>query len=461
MPPANIAASLMCQAALQPEALALSMPNGKNLCGQQTYQQLSFRMLDEESNRLARGLVGAGITQGMKTVLMVPLGVTFFTTIFALFKLGAIPVLIDGGMSLRRIKTCIDSAKPVAFIGTGKAQAARALFGWGKQHLRILITAGWRYWPTGTALTSLRHRNNSRYLADTQTNDTAAVLFTSGSTGAPKGVVYSHRNFYAQLRILRTMYAMSPGETALPIFPVFGLFASALGLSSVLPTMDFTRPATANPRQLVNAIQRFKVAQLFASPALLARLGRHLAKRNIPLPSLRRIVSAGAPVYPATLEYFQGRLAPDTEIHTLYGATESLPITSISSSEILSDTRYGSERGAGICVGRAAPEVEIRIIKISDEVIVKWDNDLCVANGDIGEIVVRSPATTACYLHRPDATRLAKIHDPEGLWHRTGDVGYFDAQGRLWYCDRLPVETRHNTKILRPQLAAWASWKIR
>jgi acyl-CoA synthetase (AMP-forming)/AMP-acid ligase II len=124
-------------------------------------------------------------------------------------------------------------------------------------------------------------------------------------------------------------------------------------------------------------------------------------------------------------------------IHTPYGATEALPVATISSDEILGETAAHTAQGAGTCVGRPAPGMEVRILRISDAPIENWDDSLIVAPGEIGEIVVRGAVASRGYFGRPDLTALAKIADPSGgFWHRMGDVGYFDHQGRLWFCGR-------------------------
>jgi acyl-coenzyme A synthetase/AMP-(fatty) acid ligase len=275
-------------------------------------------------------------------------------------------------------------------------------------------------------------------MAPTRADEMAAILFTSGSTGPPKGAEYCHGNFAAQVESIRDMYQIRPGEIDLPTFPLFALFDPALGMTTIVPDMDPTRPAAVNPLRIIEAVNDFGVTNMFGSPALLNTVGRYGAAHDVHLPSLKRVISAGAPVPAAVIERFLGMLGSDAVVHTPYGATESLPVASTSSTEVLGETRKATDIGKGVCVGRPVDAIEVAIIRISDEPIPTWDDSLRVAGGEIGEIVVRGPMVTRAYYNAEQATRLAKIYDAEGdgLAHRMGDLGYFDDQGRLWFCGR-------------------------
>jgi acyl-CoA synthetase (AMP-forming)/AMP-acid ligase II len=429
----NIAAHLPEMARRQPDTPAIIFPRGN--------RRLTFRELDALSDRIAHGLVRHGIGRGVRTVLMVTPGPEFFALTFALFKVGAVPVLIDPGLGVRNLKSCIAEADPLAFIGIPKAHIARLICGWGKGTLRTLVTVGPRLGWGGTTLAALmRHaeRNFPFPLAPTEADDTAAILFTSGSTGPPKGVVYNHGNFSAQVEALRRVYGIAPGEIDLPTFPLFALFAPALGMTAVIPEMDFTRPGSVNPRKIIGAITRHGVTTMFGSPALIDRVGRYGTARGIKLPTLKRVISAGAPVSATVLERFTRMLNPGVEIFTPYGATEALPVCSIGSREILAETRAITDAGGGVCVGRPVEGVRLEVIGISDAPIAVWDDSLRVAPGQIGELVVQGKQVTRGYYNRPEADSLAKIADPasDGFFHRMGDLGGIDEAGRIWFCGR-------------------------
>lgn len=435
----NIAEHVPAMAKLQPHRLAVVFPHGRDRSNRVSYTHYTFAQLDEQSDRIAAGLRENGIGRGVRTVLMVTPSLDFFALTFALFKVGATLVMVDPGMGIKNLGKCLAEAEPEAFIGIPKAQLARRLFGWAKKSIRISITVG-RFPGGGISFDEVVRLggNASRFhLAKTDREEIAAILFTSGATGVPKGAVYSHGIFLSQVEMIRDTYGIEPGEIDLPTFPLFALFDPALGMTAIIPDMDASRPASVDPRKLIEAIEDFGVTNMFGSPAVLNRLGRYASTKGIKLPTLRRVLSAGAPVSPAVLERFQSLLTEGAKIYTPYGATESLPVASISSDEILGETRFKTTEGAGICVGRPVERMQVAIVPISDEPMPQWNDSLPQPAGTIGEIAVNGPVVTKAYFNRPQATALAKIADSErGHWHRMGDVGYFDDRGRLWFCGR-------------------------
>ena len=305
----------------------------------------------------------------------------------------------------------------------------------------------------GHRLRDVRAASSQPYdIPATAPDEPAAIIFTTGSTGPPKGVLYTHGIFDAQLRILREHLRIQPGEIDLPTFPLFALFDPALGMTAVIPDMDPTRPAQVDPTKIIRAIRDQQVTNMFGSPALLDRVGRYGAAQGVKLPTLRRVVSAGAPASPVVLKRFATMLEGDAEIHTPYGATEAMPVASIGSREILRETRAVSARGGGTCVGRPMPGLDVRIIGIRDGPIETWSDGLLAPPGEIGEIVVRGPIVTREYPADAAATRQAKIRDGDAVWHRMGDVGRLDEQGRLWFCGRKAhrVITEHGTLCTVP-----------
>ena len=277
--------------------------------------------------------------------------------------------------------------------------------------------------------------------------------------------MYTHGNFAAQVESLKVTYGIEPGEIDLCTFPLFALFGPALGMTCVIPDMNPTRPARIDPQKAVAQIRQFGVTNLFGSPAVIRRMGEWGAEPNPPtpfpkreggvelsppsllgkgvgglghFPSLRRVISAGAPASASSIERFVKLLPESAEVFTPYGATEALPVANIGSREILGETRALTEQGKGVCVGRPVAGIEVRVIPISDEPIPEWHDALALPAGEIGEFVVRGPVVTHRYYNRPEATKLAKIRDPRTgeVLHRMGDVGYLDNRGRLWFCGR-------------------------
>jgi olefin beta-lactone synthetase len=437
----NVATHLKTLAAAEPYRLAVVCPRGRDAAGGVKYAHFTFRQLDDESDQIAHGLESVSIGRGTRTVLMVPPSLDFFALTFALFKVGAVPVLIDPGMGVRTLGRYLAEAQPEAFIGTLKAHAARWLLGWARRSLRVTVTTARRFRLADHSLAQLRKvggRSGAHGIAPTLAAEVAAILFTSGSTGVAKGVVYTHGIFAAQVEILRKLYGIEAGEIDLATFPLFALFGPALGMTAIVPDMDPTRPGSVDPRNIIEAIEDWGVTNLFGSPALIDRVGRYGVEDGAHLPSLRRVISAGAPVSARVIERFASMLEPGVEIFTPYGATEALPVTSIGSSTILNETRHHTDRGAGVCVGVPVRGIDMRIIPITDEPITEWDDGMVLPPGSIGEIVVRGPVVTQVYFNRPHAESLAKVHDSETgrFWHRMGDLGYLDDRERLWFCGR-------------------------
>ena len=433
----NIASYLNRAAKTHPYKRAVVYPAGRDKAGRIAYTHLTFLQLDQESDYLAHGLETAGITRGIRTVLMVRPSIEFFALIFALFKTGAVPVVVDPGMGIRRMLACFKSTRPQAFIGIPLAHVVRSVFPGFFKTVKTWITVGRRWFWGGRTLKQIRYSHAGPYtIAQTGRQDTAAVLFTTGSTGPAKGVVYTHGNFDAQLKQIKTHLGMAPDEIDLSTFPLFALFYPALGVTSVIPDMDPTRPALVNPERIIEAIENLGVTNMFASPALLNRVGGYGKKNAVQLPTLKRVISAGAPVSADNIEQFSNLLAEDAEIHTPYGATEAVPIISIKSREILNETRQLSEKAFGICIGRPINDIDIRIIKITDEPIDQWTEDLLVSPGDVGEITVKGELVSRQYFENHAANRLGKIKDGNDIIHRMGDVGWIDQKGRIWFCGR-------------------------
>jgi acyl-coenzyme A synthetase/AMP-(fatty) acid ligase len=266
-----------------------------------------------------------------------------------------------------------------------------------------------------------------------KSDDLAAILFTSGSTGPAKGVEYTHGIFASQVEMLKETYGIQPGEIDFCTFPLFALFGPALGMTCVVPEMNASRPATIDAGKAVNHINQYGVTNLFGSPAVI----RRLAEYGKPLPTVRRAISAGAPASLPVVERFSKLLPVGVELFTPYGATECLPVANIGSRELL-ETRTLTEQGKGVCIGRPVAGMQVDVIRITDDAIETWDDSLLVPAGEVGELVVRGPVVTKRYYGNPEATRQAKIIDPANgeMLHRMGDVGYKDASGRLWFCGR-------------------------
>ncbi len=449
----NIAAYLEQRAKEIPYSRGVVFPEKRDAEGRVAWTHLSFQDLNSLANEYARGLAELGVKQGDRVSLLVKPCLEFIPLVFAIFKLGALPVLIDPGMGRKSFLSCLSRMKPRVLIAVPIVQALKGLFPKAFKTIEVSITVGKSTgWWGGSTLDGLRIKGSEPFATvETKAEDEAAILFTSGSTGPAKGVTYTHGIFDAQTRFIGNMYDIKPGEIDLACFPLFGLFSMALGMTVVIPELDPTKPAQADPAKLVEAIQTQGCTFSFGSPSIWKNVSRYCEKEGVQLPSLKRILMAGAPVPTWLHESFAKILTEGAQIHTPYGATESLPVASIGSQEVLGQTGEAARQGKGTCVGRAAPDMLIRIIRIDDKPITRFEDAEVLPAGEIGEICVRGPVVTPEYKEEPKHTQAAKMLEKLGgeeyIVHRMGDVGYLDEEGRLWFCGRKKhrVETEQGT----------------
>jgi acyl-CoA synthetase (AMP-forming)/AMP-acid ligase II len=464
----NIADRLRESARLAPDQAAIIVPPH----GRRRERRFSFLELDREADRIADGLRRLGVRPGHRLVLMVRPGIEFIALTFGLFRSGATVVLIDPGMGLQRVFGCLTEVAPDGFVAIPLVHVVRRLRRGLFPNARLNVWVGrpWLFsgasyqlgqWRSSTSapIASVEPQTsaNRRPTSDTRSGFShdlgsappdapAAIIFTSGGTGPPKGVVYEHSMFAAQVELLRERFDVRPGEVDLPCFPLFALFNAAMRVTTVVPDINPTRPAKADPRKILEPIGRYRVTQAFASPAIWNRVGRYCEATGQTIPHLRRVLSAGAPVPLHVLTRMTAALIePTADLHTPYGATEALPVSTIAASEVLAETAEKSRRGAGTCIGRPFPQVRVKIVELTDGPIASLEAVRELPPGEIGEILVQSPTATREYFNRPRETAHAKIRDGDSFWHRMGDVGYLDEQGRLWFCGRKAhvVEAAH------------------
>ncbi|MEE8483870.1 MAG: fatty acid CoA ligase family protein [Nitrospinota bacterium] len=432
----NIATTLKDAAAKNPRGIAVAVPFARGAGGKMVYREISFSELDRQSSLIASGLQKTGIKRGARTLLMVKPGIEFVALTFSLFKCGAVPVFIDPGMGKDNLLNCVKQVSVKAFIGIRLAHLFRIAH---RRHFKSIsqkISVGW--FPGCLTLDGVKNKGDSDFeIVKTASDETAAIIFTTGSTGSPKGVTYTHGIFKAQVDYIRDYYGMGHGDVDLAAFPLFALFSVGLGMKAVIPDMNPSKPAKADPAKIVEAIIDNGATFSFGSPALWNNVSRYCVENKIKLPTLRKVLMAGAPVPSVIHENLLNKIMGEKgQTHTPYGATESLPIADMTGSEVLDETAALTAKGKGICVGRPLPGITIRIIPITESVIEKFDEALELPPEEIGEIVVKGPVVTKEYFDLAEMTQKAKIKEGKTVWHRMGDVGYFDKNGRLWFCGR-------------------------
>ncbi|MER7441706.1 fatty acid CoA ligase family protein [Micromonospora avicenniae] len=407
------------------------------VAGTQEHRSRTFAELDAESDRYATGFASSGIALGTRTVVMMPVGADLFAVIFGLLKLGAVPVIVDPGMGLRRMLRCYRAAGARAFIGVPAAQAVRLLRPDAFAGIRTVVTAGRRWCWGGATLSGLAATAAARPRPAIEADDLVMISFTSGSTGSAKGVESTHGALAEMVRQAATHYRHTASDVCLVTSLSFAFLHLLTGATCVVPAIDFARVADTEPAMITDLVRRYAVTAMFGSPALLDPLARHLDGTGEQVPTLRLVVSGGAPVATEVVARLRRVLAPQQgRMHVTYGATEAVPIASIEAGELLDEVRPAGHGGAGTCVGRPVDGVDLRVIRATDGPIPDWTAVRPAAPDEIGEIVVSGPTVSRRYVGSAAANANAKIVEAERIWHRTGDLGRIDEQGRVWFAGR-------------------------
>jgi len=363
------------------------------------WETVTFQQLADSTQRFVSGLEAWDVASGMCAALMTPPSADFFALTFALLKLGIVPIIIDPAIGLRKVTECLAESKPDIFIGNTATHFLRRIYRWGKD--TILVNTSITGLLRNKQYTS--HISHINYSLPTTASSPAAIIYTSGSTGLPKGALHTRANIAAQLDMFAETFNLSSDEIDLPAFPLYALIDALIGVTSVIPDINFPVPGKTDPEKVINAIQQFNVTNMFASPVVLDILAKHadpagslrkyflssllyadltnrmdkygifrffrsLKKQSIrtKLTSLKRVITAGAPATVQLQKNFRILLDDKTDLFGIYGATEVLPIAKIESREIFDDTQYKSAKGAGVCLGRPVNGMRVRIIKISD-----------------------------------------------------------------------------------------------
>jgi len=412
-----------------------------------TSRTVSWRALARRTEEIARGLAVIGVRPGDRVAVLVPPGADLTAVLYACLRLGAVVVVADAGLGVGALSRAVKASEPVAVIGIERALLAAKAFRWaptlvaaGPINRRVRSALGVE--ATLVELAELGAVSDAE-LAWPDADDEAAVLFTSGSTGPAKGVVYTHRGLAGMRDAVASTYGISAERSFVAAFAPFALLGPALGATSVSPDMDVTAPRTLTAAALAAAVRAVDGAVVFASPAALAGILATQDDANdddrAALAGVETLLSAGAPV-PADLLLAVRDLLPGARLHTPYGMTEMLPVTDIELDEILA-----AGDGPGVCVGRPVEGAHVTISALSGEgTAVGPPSD---EPGVLGEILVTGPHLKDRY-DRLWFTQDASARDAG--WHRTGDVGRLDADGRVWVEGRLAHVVATDRGVVTP-----------
>lgn len=382
----------------------------------------SFHELHRRVMGIARGLGELGLQPGERVAMLVPPSVDLVAAVYAVWRAGGVTVVADRGLGLRGLGAAVRGARVDWVIGAPEALAAARVLRWAPGAYRI--AAGPK--PVMGAVATLDDLARSAAVLPPAPgpDDPAAVLYTSGATGPAKGVRYRHHQLAAQRDALANTYGITGADRLVAAFAPFALYGPALGIASTIPDVDVTKPGTLTAEALGAAGASVDATIVFASPAALRNVVRTASGVDARLGRVRLALSAGAPVPVATLRDVQ-ELIPTAELHTPYGMTECLPVADISLAQI-----DAAGAGRGVCVGHPVPGAEVFVAPLGFDASVPV---VAVPPGVTGEVLVRAPWVSDGYDRRFATERDARPLDAAGRrWHRSGDVGHVDGDGRLW-----------------------------
>ncbi len=374
--------------------------------------KLSFRALRDRVGQVAGGLKEHGVQPGDRILLLVPMGIDLYVSLLAVFHLGATAMLVDPSGPVDNI---LKRYPPTGMVGSAKAHMLRlkhpALRG-----LQLYISTGF---------TPLPHRSLKRLAAEVPEVDPgthpALLTFTTGTTGAPKAIARSHAFLRAQHEVLADHMALGPGDVDLPTLPVFLLHSLAGGATCVIPDADLRAVGQVDPDPVLRQIDNQGITSTSGSPAFFQRLADRLEQTQTRMDGLRHIFTGGARV-PSGLIDQLAVVAPNAELHIVYGSTEAEPIAVLDARRNRERLAQAEALGQGALVGTPVPAISIRIDAPS---------------GEPGEVMVAGPHVNPGYLDDPEAEARTKVRDGAVIWHRTGDAGWQDESGDLWLAGRV------------------------
>jgi olefin beta-lactone synthetase len=367
----------------------------------------------------------------------VPMGIPLYLTLAAVFRLGAVVMVVDPSAGLAHIGRCCALNPPRALVGAPIAHALSLLVGSLRNVPVRISTTGW--WPAASPMAAI-DRLEPRPMIEPAGHDTPALLtFTSGTSGLPKAAMRSHGLLLAQLAALEGLLEPAANDVDLATLPIVALANLAAGMTTVIADTNLRNPGSIKAAPVLEQIQRHQITRTAASPALLERLADHALEHGVKLPGLTRIFSGGGPVFPRTLEKL-ARVAANAKLMSVYGSTEAEPIAHVAFDEIEPADLSAMKSGKGLLVGTPVPEIRLRILENTHDQTLVFANQAeleraSLGANQIGEIIVSGAHVLPGYLHGHGDSET-KIWVEGQVWHRTGDAGQLDLQGRLWLAGR-------------------------
>jgi acyl-CoA synthetase (AMP-forming)/AMP-acid ligase II len=449
----NVLAVLRQVAARNPDRQALVVER----------DEVAFGELWERIDRASAGLRRMGLGAGDRAVVMIPMSIDLYVAMLALLKIGAVAVFVDPWTGKRQIAAFASFAEPRAWLGVPRSHLLRLLDG-RLRAIPFTVTTGRRLGPLPARLTldELEEAPGDGEVYPVERDAPGLITFTGGSSGEPKGANRTHRFLLAQREALAAEFPAREGDVDMPMFPVFALNNLAAGVPSVVPAMDFRRVEKVNASRVLAQMRRHGVTTCTASPPFFDRLAAEVALHPGEQPALRRLLTGGAPVSDAQLRTWR-RVFPETEILVVYGSTEAEPVAHLTAEERLEAVNPDRPRTPGFCAGSPVERLRTKVVRIHAGPIELgregW-RDWELPAGEIGELVVTGEHVCRDYYRNPRAVRENKIVEGDGegtVWHRLGDTGSFDREGRFWIAGRVHSTIRRAGELIHPQLLEQAA----
>ena len=423
-------------------------------------RRISFVELDRATSQAAEDLARAGVARGMRALVFCPMSIDLYSTMIALFRLGATAVFVDPSAGTSNLAACIERVRPDAFVAVPRAHLLRMTSAAVRRiPIKVFIgarTVSLRRWLSGPSVPA-------GHVEPCDAETPAIITFTSGTTGEAKATVRSHGFLMAQHQALVESLALKPREVDLTTLPIFVLANLASGVTSIIPDADLKAPGFIDPVPVFDQIGSERPTRLVASPALLHRLVAHAGATGRRLDTFERIFTGGAPVFPKTLDAITAA-AGRASVVAVYGSTEAEPIASIDVRDISEADRLAMQHGAGVLAGTPAPSIEVHVLPdrwgqpIGAQCQGHFDREI-LGTDCPGEIVVSGDHVLEGYLDGV-GNRDTKIAVGDRVWHRTGDAGYFDVRGRLWLLGRCSAKVVDDSGVLYPLAVECAASEV-
>ncbi|MBF0225635.1 MAG: AMP-binding protein [Desulfobacterales bacterium] len=415
---------------------AIISPSYIDKYGRTLYSHITFMQLDQESDLLCYQFEKAGIKKGMLTILMAKPSIEFFLSLFALFKIGAIPIIPYATKNIKGIIQYLKGVNASAFIGTPFYQLLRFVHPIAFKNIETSITIKpGKIWKKSSS-SNYSFANKSYPANEANKDDVIAIFLTPGITEPIKGVEYTHGMLGFNAHILKSLYGITYEETALTPFILMSLLNIAIGITAVIPKMDMFNISKTNPETIIDLLKDAGITILQTYPAFFDKLSSYCKLKGIRLSSLKRADSIGADVYPTDLKEFSKFMQKKAGLSSIYGSIEAMVINAAECDDSFYETIKNTQKGFGICIGLPINGVDVRLIKITDGPIGILTEHLLMSRGEIGEIIVKGPNVSKSYFKNPEYDTIHRAQDGNDIWYRTGDIAWMDKSGRLWYCGR-------------------------